>query len=103
MGKQPARAIDGGGGMSLGLILGCFWVLAAAVTAMLPMRAQMVPGIMLLAVTPVLLGLIAWQDGVIWFVIATLAFVSMFRNPLIYFWRRARGLPVTLPSRGEQP
>lgn len=89
--------------MSLGLILGCFWVLAAAVTAMLPMRAQMVPGITLLAATPVLLGLIAWQNGAIWFVIATLAFLSMFRNPLIYFYRRARGLPVSLPSEREQP
>jgi hypothetical protein len=30
-------------------------------------------------------------------VVALLAFLSMFRNPLIYFWKRARGLPADLP------
>ena len=34
--------------MSAALILGCLWVLAAAVTAMLPMRRQYVPGVTLL-------------------------------------------------------
>ncbi len=42
--------------MSVSLILGCIWVLAATVTAMLPMRRQYAPGITLLIVAPVLAG-----------------------------------------------
>ena len=49
------------------------WVFASAIVAMLPMRHQYVPGVILLA------------------------FISMFRNPLRYFWARARGQRPTLP------
>lgn len=84
--------------MSTSLILGCFWVLASAVTAMLPMRRQMIPGVALLAAAPVLLWFIAKDYGVWMFLITLLAAVSMFRNPLIYFVRRALGLPVSLPA-----
>lgn len=83
--------------MSTSLILGCFWVLASAVTAMLPMRRQMVPGIALLLAAPVLLWFIAQDYGFWVFALTLLAAVSMFRNPLIYFARRAMGLPVSLP------
>lgn len=77
--------------MSLPLIVGCFWVLAATIVAFLPFRAQFPPGILLLVAAPVLLGWIAWDHGV-WVTLAGLfAFVSMFRNPLFYFLRRARG------------
>ncbi len=34
------------------LILGALWVIAAAITGMLPMRAQMIPGLTLLAAAP---------------------------------------------------
>lgn len=87
--------------MSSALIAGCVWVLAATVTAMLPMRRQYVPGITLLIAAPLLIGWIGWQHGAWIGVAAIAAFLSMFRNPLIYFARKALGLPVQLPSELE--
>jgi hypothetical protein len=76
--------------MSLPLIVGCLWVLAATFVAFLPFRAQFPPGIALLLAAPPLLGWIAWEHGP-WLTLAGLfAFVSMFRNPLLYYLRRAR-------------
>jgi Protein of unknown function (DUF2484) len=71
--------------MSIPLILGCVWVIAAAVVAMLPMPRQMLPGTVLLIAAPVLLGWIGW------------VLLSMFRRPLLYFGRRAVGLPAEVP------
>jgi hypothetical protein len=88
--------------MSKPLILGCIWVLAAAGTAMLPMRRQMLPGIALLAVAPVLLVWIGWAHGWLWLAIGLFAFLSMFRNPLLYFFRRAMGRPAPLPKELEK-
>ncbi len=51
---------------------------------------------MLLA-APVLLAFICYQHGWFWFVLSMLAFLSMFRNPLRYLWRKARGEHVELP------
>lgn len=84
--------------MSLSLIIGCAWVLLATIVAFLPMRQQYPPGIALLIAAPLLLGWIAWDHGVWIFVAGTLAFLSMFRNPLIYFLRRARGETPEVPS-----
>ncbi len=84
--------------MSTSLTLACLWVLAAAITAMLPMRRQYLPGITLLIAAPVLLGFI-WRDHGVWvFALTLLAAASMFRNPLIYFARRALGRPAPLPT-----
>jgi hypothetical protein len=88
--------------MSTPLILGCVWVLAAAATAMLPMRRQMGPGLALLALAPVLLVWIGYAHGWLWLAIALFAFVSMFRNPLLYFARRAMGRPAPLPKELEK-
>lgn len=88
--------------MSTPLILGCLWVLAAAATAMLPMRRQMVPGLALLAAAPVLLAWIGWVHGWLWLAIGLFAFLSMFRNPLLYFLRRAMGRPVQVPKDLEK-
>ena len=88
--------------MSWPLILGCVWVLAAAATAMLPMRRQMVPGLALLAAAPVLLVWIGWMHGWLWLAIGLFAFLSMFRNPLLYFLRRAMGRPARLPKDMEK-
>ena len=88
--------------MSLPLILGCVWVLAATATAMLPMRRQMVPGVALLVAAPVLLGWIGYAHGWIWLAIGLFAFLSMFRNPLLYFLRRAMGRPAPLPKELEK-
>jgi signal transduction histidine kinase len=84
--------------MSWPLILGCLWVVASAVVAMLPMRRQMVPGLALLIAAPVLLVWIGWMHGWIWLAFGLFAFVSMFRNPLLYFARRALGRPAPLPK-----
>ncbi len=88
--------------MSTPLILGCVWVLVAAGTAMLPMRRQMVPGLALLIAAPVLLVWIGWLHGWVWLAFGLFAFVSMFRNPLLYFARRALGRPAPLPKELEK-
>jgi hypothetical protein len=84
--------------VSLPLVLGCLWVLAAAVTAMLPMRRQMVPGLTLIVLAPVLIVWIGIAHGWWWVAIGFAAFASMFRNPLIYYYRRARGENPELPA-----
>lgn len=73
------------------------WVLAATVTAMLPMRLQYVPGITLLIAAPVLIIWLGAVHGWWLSILALLGFVSMFRNPLRYFWRRAKGERPEIP------
>ena len=77
--------------MATSVLASCLWVLAASGTAMLPMRRQMVPGLLLLVSAPVLMVWMSVQVG--WFagVLALLAFVSMFRRPLGALLRWARG------------
>lgn len=77
--------------MSLPLILGCLWVVASAIVALLPMRLQYPPGIALLIAAPVLIVWIGAVHGWGWAALGLFAFVSMFRNPLIYFARRFAG------------
>ncbi len=84
--------------MSLSLISGCIWVLLATIVATLPMRRQYIPGVTLLIAAPFLLGWIAADHGWWIFAVGVFAFASMFRNPLIYLWRRARGERPELPS-----
>ncbi len=84
--------------MSLWLILSCsLWVIAGTVTAFLPMRRQMIPGVALILSAPVLLIWIGMSLGWVWMIAGLLAFGSMFRNPLIYYYKRARGIAVELP------
>ena len=83
--------------MSLPVVIACLWVLAAAGTAMLPMRAQMVPGTLLLIAAPVLIVWLGWAHGGWWVVVGLLALGSVFRNPLIYFYKRARGEHPEIP------
>lgn len=77
--------------MSLPLLLAFLWVLAATVTAFLPMRWQAWPGLPLLVAAPVLIVWLSRAHG--WWIgaLALAAFASMFRNPLRYLWARARG------------
>lgn len=88
--------------MSTPLVLGCLWVPTAAATAMLPLRAQMVPGLALLVAAPVLLVWIGLVHGWLWLAIGLFAFLSMFRNPLLYILRRALGRPARLPKELEK-
>jgi hypothetical protein len=88
--------------MSTPLIIAALWVFAATATAFLPMRRQMVPGIALLVAAPVLILWIGATHGWLWAGLGLLAFLSMFRNPLIYFWKRATGRPVSLPPELQE-
>lgn len=78
--------------MSLPLILGAFWVLAVAGTALLPMRHQRYPGVPLLVAAPILLIWIGWVHGVLWVCVGLFAILSMFRRPLNYLVRWTLGL-----------
>jgi len=69
----------------------CLWVFAATATAMLPMRLQYVPGLMLLILAPVLLYLIAVTYGVVLTLFAVFAVLSMYRRPLLYYARKITG------------
>lgn len=74
------------------------WVFASAVTAMLPMRHQYVPGISLLVAAPVLILVIGQQIGWLPAALALAAFVSMFRNPLRFILARLRGQNPKVPE-----
>ena len=77
--------------MPLSMIAGCLWVIAATFVAMLPMRTQFPPGILLLLAAPVILAWIALDQGVLALVLGLCAFLSMFRRPLWYLARRSFG------------
>lgn len=75
--------------MSLSLILACLWVLAATAVALLPMRRQFPPGIVLLLTAPLLIAFLGYEHGVIVALLGVAGFASMFRRPLGYLARRA--------------
>jgi hypothetical protein len=79
--------------MAPSVLASCLWVLVATGTAMLPMRRQMVPGLILLASAPVLIAWLGVDFG--WWAVglAGLAFASMFRRPLgaLLRWALGRG------------
>lgn len=80
------------------LLVCCLWVLASALVAMLPMRHQYVPGVALLLAAPIL---IFWIGAAVSWLAAGLgvfAFVSMYRNPLRYFWARLTGKQPEVPK-----
>ena len=74
------------------------WVFASAGVAMLPMRRQYVPGVILLIAAPVLIVLIGLQVGWIPALLALAAFISMFRNPLRFIWAKLRGQNPEVPQ-----
>lgn len=84
--------------MSVPIILAALWVLAATATAFLPLHHQRGPGLALLITAPLLIGWLAFAHGPVVGLAALAGFVSMFRNPLRYFWRRWRGLPTVPPE-----
>ena len=80
------------------IVAACIWVIAATVVALLPMRLQYAPGLMLLILAPILIAWLSISVG--WWVglLALAGFLSMFRNPLRYFWAKARGRAPELPK-----
>lgn len=77
--------------MSLSLTLAALWGLAATGVALLPMRYQIAPGLVLVAAAPVLLVLLGRDHGWLMVLAGLAAFVSMFRRPLGVLARRLRG------------
>lgn len=84
--------------MSLSVTLASIWVFASTLVALLPMRMQYIPGFTLLVAAPFVIGFMGYQHGIISGLAALAAFISMFRNPLRYFWRKWRGLETELPK-----
>jgi len=84
--------------MSLSILLAALWVLAATGVAMLPMRRQIAPGLVLLAAAPVLIVWLGYVHGWIWSVAGLAALLSMFRYPLHHFWRKWRGQDEKAPK-----
>lgn len=77
--------------MNVSLIVAFVWVVAATITALLPMRHQYRSGLTLLVLAPLVIGYLGYEFGIWLAIAATAGFVSMFRNPLIYFVKRALG------------
>lgn len=77
--------------MSLSVAFAIFWVIASTIVAFLPMRRQYLPGGILLFSAPLIILFLGYQHGWIWILSGLLAFLSMYRNPLRYFWRKWRG------------
>lgn len=76
--------------MSLPLILGCLWIVLGAAVALLPMRQQFAPGLILLIAAPVLIVWIGAAHGWIWSAFGLFAFLSMFRRPLMVLIRHVK-------------
>ncbi|MAQ86128.1 MAG: UDP-N-acetylmuramate--alanine ligase [Maritimibacter sp.] len=77
--------------MSLPLLLACLWVVAASLTALLPMRLQMAPGLALLLSAPPLLYWIGITHGLLPTLFGVFAVLSLFRRPLIHLARKLGG------------
>lgn len=75
--------------MSAALIAACLWALAATAVAFLPMRAQYLPGGLLLLAAPAVVGWIAVVHGPFIAVLGLAAVLSLFRRPLSALLRRA--------------
>jgi hypothetical protein len=63
-------------------------VFVSAACAMLPMRYQYVPAVILLIAAPILILLIGIQVSAWVAIAAIVASISMFRNPLRYLWAK---------------
>jgi membrane protein DedA with SNARE-associated domain len=73
------------------------WVFLSATVATLPLRMQFIPGAILLVAGPVLIVVIGFEVGFVFSVIALAAYVSMFRNPLLFLLAKLRGRKTEVP------
>ncbi len=84
--------------MSAPLWAAVTWVLAATATAFLTIRRQIVPASILLVAAPVVILWIGYAHGWVFSALAFAGFLSMFRNPLRFIWRKyVRGEDLELP------
>ena len=79
---------------SASIVSCCVWALLVSVTALLPLRVQYTPAIMLVIVVPFLLIFAGFEHGFGVVAIGLAAFVSLFRVPLLYVARQMIGEPV---------
>lgn len=84
--------------MYLSIIFAAFWVVASTITALLPMRHQYKPAITLLILAPALILWLGYDFGWWLSALALIGFVSMFRNPLRYIYKKLACVPVELPQ-----
>ncbi|MBO9411289.1 MULTISPECIES: DUF2484 family protein [unclassified Ruegeria] len=70
------------------------WVIASTIVAMLPMRLQFPPGVVLFVCAPALIVWLGHDFGWVVSVLAFAGFASMFRNPIRHYWRRWTGQEV---------
>lgn len=82
----------------ISLVSGAVWVVLSTIVALLPMRYQYGPGLALLIAAPVLIAFIGYEHGWIFAALSLAAFLSMFRNPLRYLWRRMKGERPEVPK-----
>ncbi|MEM6376212.1 MAG: DUF2484 family protein [Pseudomonadota bacterium] len=68
----------------------CLWVLTATAVALMPMRRQFLPDLILLLAAPALLIWVLLAAGRVWALGAALAFVSLYRKPSRYRARQVR-------------
>jgi hypothetical protein len=80
------------------LWISVLWVIASAGVSMLPIRQQFIPGAALLLLAPVLIVMIGIYVGWFMALLAIGAFVSMYRNPLMFLAARLRGQNPPLPQ-----
>ena len=83
--------------MSAPVAAAVIWVVLATCTAFLPMRYQFAPGLTLLIAAPAVIAWLGLTYGVVAGVGALAAFLSMFRKPLAYFWRKWTGRGEEMP------
>ncbi|EEE36784.1 hypothetical protein RKLH11_618 [Rhodobacteraceae bacterium KLH11] len=81
--------------MYFSIVLSALWVVSATIVAMLPMRLQFPPGIVLLICAPFLIIWLGYDFGWFFSVLAFAGFASMFRNPIRYYWRKWTGTEVS--------
>ncbi|WP_171209795.1 MULTISPECIES: DUF2484 family protein [unclassified Ruegeria] len=81
--------------MEYSVVFAALWVISATVVALLPMRMQFPPGVLLLICAPVLIVWLGYDYGVIVGLLALAGFLSMFRYPLRYYWRKWTGHEVS--------
>jgi hypothetical protein len=87
-----------GEGRGVMLLWACIlWVFASAICAMLPIRHQYIPAVILLIAAPILIITIGVQISPWVAIAAVVAFLSMFRNPLRFIWAKLRGQNPHLP------
>ncbi|WP_226688704.1 DUF2484 family protein [Ruegeria arenilitoris] len=80
--------------MAYSVMFAALWVVASTIVAMLPMRLQFPPGVVLFVSAPALIVWLGYDYGLVIGLLACAAFASMFRNPIRFYWRRWTGAEV---------